>query len=186
MASKPGLRKDPEFSDPPSTVFVYEGDEYGSRDHLGHPPDSGLPPDFCESPRGLTPHLSGSRHPRRGGLAVFQVLPNRSSCALRRERPERSGLPLNSHSALGKAALEPGHVTGGPLRRKRGRGLSEILPEARGRGARAGCDRQYRQDHRRSGPHVVGTVRGTDASSQTLRSASAGSGARVTERPITK
>ncbi len=135
MTSKPRLRKDPKFSHPPSTILVYESHEYGSRDHLGRPPDPRLPPDFGKSPWGLTTYLPDSRHTRRRGLTVLQVLSNGDSSTPGRERTERSRLPLNAHSALGKSTLEPRHVTGSPLRGESGGSLFEALSEAYG-----GCD----------------------------------------------
>ncbi len=139
MASKRGLRKDPEFSHPPSTVLVYEGHEYRPRDGLRHPPDPRLPSEFGESPWGLTAHFSDSRHARRRALTVPQILPNRGSGPPGGESTERSSLPLNPHAALGKSGLEPRHVTGGPLRSESGGSPIEALSEAYG--GRAGTDR---------------------------------------------
>ena len=145
MTSKPRLRKDPKFSHPPITILVYEGHEYGSRDPLRHAPDPRLPPDFGKSPCGLTTHLPNSRHSRRRGLTISQVLSNGGSGALGRESTERSRLPLNAHSALRKSTLEPGHITGGPARGEFGGCLLEALSEAYG--GRAGTDRDAQYPH---------------------------------------
>lgn len=145
MTSKPRLRKDPKFSHPPITILVYEGHEYGSRDPLRHAPDPRLPPDFGKSPWGLTTHFPNSGHSRRRGLTISQVLSNGGSGALGRESAERSRLPLNAHSALRKSTLEPGHITGGPLRGEFGGGLLEALSEAYG--GRAGTDRDAQYPH---------------------------------------
>ena len=194
MTSKPGLGKNPKLSHPPSTSLVYESHEYGSRDHLGHPPDPRLPADLAKCPCGLATHFPNARHSCRGGLTVFQVLSNGSSSALGRESTEGSRLPLNAHSALSKSTLEPRDVTGGPLRGESGGSLFEILSEAHGGRADTDRDTEHSQDqpsrdhHRRPHARYPSKVRGPYAaiSACTRWSAWAGSDAAITERPITR
>ena len=187
------MGKDPKFSHPPITVLVYESHEYGSRNPLGHAPDPRLPPNFGKSSCGLTPHLPNSRHSRRRGLTISQVLSNGGSGAPGRERAERSRLPLNAHAALRKSTLEPGHICGGPPRGESGGCLFEALSEAYG--GRTGTDRDAKYPHQDQRPlrprpdpdfHAVPTGLAPAISSWTRRSTSAGSGAWVTERPITR
>jgi hypothetical protein len=148
MTSKPRLGKNTKFSYPPNAILVNECHEYGSRDHLRHPPNPRLPKDFCKSPWGLTTHLAGPGHARRRGLTVFQIFPNGRSSALRRESTERSLLPLKASSTQGKTTLELRYVAGGPLRRESGGSLFEALSEARGGHAGADHEAEHSESQR--------------------------------------